>query len=109
MVCKKCKERIKNWNGSDPKCAFPDGVFNTDNWNCATMNELRGLCEESYCYNNDQYAALLEGAGCDFVLLTWYKHRGRTNGAYQLTDNACTPLTIKEAEEVIYRYKNGIG
>jgi hypothetical protein len=46
MACKLCNERGKTWNGDDPVCAFENGVFSNDNWNCATMNKLRNISEE---------------------------------------------------------------
>ena len=45
MTCKRCKERVKGWKGDDPTCCFETGVFHSEGWNCATMNELRDLAE----------------------------------------------------------------
>ncbi len=100
--CKACQDRGKNWNGSDPRCAFSDGVFNTDNWNCATMNALRDICGKNYLCSEDQYASIIySGIDCHFIVLTWYKHRGRTEGAYILSDHECRPITLEEAETAI--------
>src|SRR5690554_8122300 len=37
MICTECLIRGKDWEGSDPKCAFDNDekLFSTDNWNCA--------------------------------------------------------------------------
>ena len=101
MICKECQERGKNWKGSDPNCAFKNSIFDTDNWNCATMNKLRDLCEDKALWNNDQNAAIITGVDCDFIVITWYKRRGRTEGAYMLNDRECKLLTLEEAEKVI--------
>jgi len=103
--CKACRERGKDWQGDDPKCAFVKdgiftGVFNPDNWNCATIKKLRDLCV-SVCWNEDQNAALLPGVESQHILLTWYKRRGRTEGAFMLNDGVAMPLLITEAEQVI--------
>lgn len=104
MTCKLCTERGKTWQGDDPECAFETGTFSAKNWNCATMGKLRNLCEDSTVWNEDQNAALLCGEDCDHVVLSWYKRRGRTEGAYMLNDGIATPLTLEEAEKVIVKY-----
>ena len=116
MPCKKCRERVKDWNGSDPKCAFESGVFDTDNWNCATMNALREIAdrdESRILYNEDERAYLMrgvwadeEGRGCDYVVLTWYKSRGCTTWAMSFFDQEPPqPLTLKEAEAILAQHE----
>jgi len=40
--CPRCQERVKDWEGDDPKCGFDEnGNFLENNWNCATLNALR--------------------------------------------------------------------
>jgi hypothetical protein len=34
-----CKQRGKTWEGADPQCAFENGIFSSENWNCATADE----------------------------------------------------------------------
>ena len=91
--------------GSEPKCAFESGTFNGDNWQCATMNELRTMCGNYKNPNEDQYAEILrasEDAECTHIVLTWYKCRGRTEGAWMLFDEKPPqPLTLEEAENII--------
>lgn len=89
MTCKKCIERGKTWEGSNPICAFD----REDNWNCATIGLLRDLVDEGsnlpvgvdYQYCEDmKYATIkvdhiddLDGALALWVC--WYKQRGRTD------------------------------
>jgi hypothetical protein len=102
-MCKLCEDRGKTWQGSNPKCAFKQGTFSTDNWNCATMNKLRDICEDHMVGNEDQNAALLSGVESDHIVLTWYKNRGRTEGAYMFYDGKPKKLTIKEAEKLLIK------
>lgn len=104
-MCKLCDERSKTWEGDDLKCAFDEfGNFNNDNWNCATMNQLReyamDLCNVTrmdelgctigyvplnldYLKDDVDYENLDNG----FIVMTWYKFRGRTNGAIFIDSN----------------------
>lgn len=92
------------------KCAFPKGMFSPNNWNCETMNKLRDLVGDwdtesklgVQCYNNDQKIGLypLNDTG-DFLILTWYKRRGRTEGAWINSGSSMKRLSLKEAEKII--------
>lgn len=92
-MCKMCNERGKTWNGDDPKCAFVNGIFQTDNWNCATMSELRhvsreletNMREDLTCgsigyvpFEGDDYSG--------YIVMTWYKERGKTANAIIMGD-----------------------
>jgi hypothetical protein len=119
MTCKMCEERGKTWEGSNPKCAFKNGIFTTDNWNCATMNELRRISRELDTYQRDDMSCGSIGyvrmdnnhAPDDFdtyggyIVMTWYKDRGRTGNAVFMTDEEMEPLTIKHAELAINNFK----
>lgn len=103
VMCKRCDERIKNWNGDDPKCAFDArGVFISDNFMCATMEQLRIKAYDNYVYNDDQKCCALpiEDDG-SFVVLSWYKNRGNTEGAWYVSEGNMIPLTIEKAIECI--------
>ena len=106
MSCKLCEERIKDWEGSDSKCAFKTGFFSSDSWNCATMNMLRAIGEKTIQYNNDQACCTLHGVGSDFVVLSWYKRRGQTEVAVMLNDKDINSLSLEEAERIVELYKN---
>lgn len=110
MKCKLCQERGKTWQGDDPKCAFPEGIFDESNWNCATMNKLRNLAERygNYEWQEDMNIASLKLNTDDYlgwVVLTWYKSRGRTGTASYITDDRVEPLTIRKAEACLKVYK----
>ena len=42
-----CRHGKKDWNGSDPKCAFDEeGKFREENWNCFLLTAVRGLMNQ---------------------------------------------------------------
>lgn len=106
------------------RCAFKDGVFNTDNWSCQTMNELRKLCENEdfdwrVNYHNDSNLGVVRiplvnidddydtqnNVQYGFLVLSWYKNRGRTGQAMVMSDNdEPMPLTLTTAEFILARY-----
>ncbi|MGG4089670.1 hypothetical protein ABEV65_19635 [Bacillus licheniformis] len=115
MACRLCEERGKTWEGSDPVCAFENGVFSPKNWNCATMSKLRRLSEGlgnsdrdddscgsiGYVPLSDNYApATYEGYG-GYIVMMWYKERGRVGHALFMTDEGAEPLTLEHAEIAI--------
>lgn len=67
------------------------------------MSALRELCrDEKTSFNDDQKACVLIGEDCKFVVLTWYKRRGKTEGAWMIHfDHPPQPVTLSEAEEAI--------
>jgi len=107
--CRMCRDRGKTWDGADPTCGFnADGSWNPDNWNCATMNELRNAVAVDAEWNDDQYCgrlALREGDDrlpCGaFLILGWYKSRGRTEYAGILCGYEIDPLTEDEAVAIL--------
>src|SRR5690606_38007902 len=116
MACRLCEERGKTWEGSDPKCAFNShGEFIKDNWNCATMNKLRIIADEigtvqrddnscgtiGYVPMNNDYAPDDFDTFGGYIVMMWYKDRGKTGNALFMTDDETIPLTIKHAELAI--------
>jgi hypothetical protein len=103
-MCPKCKIRIKDWNGDDPKCAFPENTFISENWNCATMNELRDLAQDTnqIVWSEDHSCAALvvPGEPC-FIILGWYKSRGQTEYASLLQGQNCELLPLAYAEKTL--------
>jgi len=102
-ACPLCKKRGKTWMGADPDCAFMTGEFDPDNWNCATMNALRGLEElpqaRRWCCDDQSLLVFpLEG---EFLILSWYKNRGRTDGAWTLYSDLIEPLSLEAAERIL--------
>ena len=101
--CPHCIEREKpEYFGSDPKCAFRSGVFDTNNWQCATMNALRDLAEEQTVRTEDNSAAIIPilGEG-GFILMRWYKERGRTENACVFFSDSPEPLTLHLARKAL--------
>ena len=127
MACKRCEERGKTWNGADPRCAFLNGVFDTNNWNCATANAIREIFDEREDYriyslrDEDQNIALLSTLDFDVLpklnaegkpnrqptslWVGWYKERGRTEGMYLMFEYVppCPP-TEEECLKIIAHY-----
>lgn len=109
--CPRCKARGKpDHFGSDPKCAFLLGVFASDNWMCATMSALREVAEEQSesSWENDQHAIVFP-CGMDdgrFLVLGWYKSRGRTEYAGVLSETSISTLDLATAEDVLRAYES---
>lgn len=107
MSCKYCSERGKTWNGDDPKCAFEGKVFNKDNWNCAAMNKLRSIAEDNTVVlrDSDENIGIIPYDGV-FLVITWYKNRGRCGNAKIMQDEEESVLTYDLAKEIIDYYNN---
>lgn len=109
---------------SDPiRCAFTKGKFSTDNWNCGTLNALRGLLYNedgtpsiwaewkpgpagTFMWRDDFGASSIgvlyvPGAN-DYILMLWYKERGAVGQAWLVSDDHQPKLlTLEAAEEAI--------
>lgn len=101
--------RPKNF-GSEPKCAFPNSVFSTDNWQCRTANDIRDLIdqyqeERPAVYSDDQWANILPLRNGKFLVVGWYKGRGRTETMWVLSETTIVPATLKDAEEALSYHK----
>lgn len=108
MTCERCKKRGKTWNGGDPVCAFEGGMFSDENWNCATMNELRALVEDRAVWNEDNNAAILPlKYEPYFLFMGWYKSRGRTDYVGVFDGSRMSDLRLKDAEEILNQYSKG--
>ena len=108
-MCPLCLSRGKTWRGDDAVCAFDaSGKFSADNWNCATMNQLRGFCDNHALWSNDEHGVLLpielDNDDWKFLLLMWYKSRGKTDRAILLDSRKSKTLTLKIAEEIISQH-----
>lgn len=102
MKCPRCEKRGKTWNGEDPKCAFKTGGFDSDNWNCATMNELRDKFNDNQIWHEDQMGLMAKAFNSgEFLVLSWYKRRGRVEGAWIMDEDKMTSLTLAEAEKIL--------
>lgn len=128
--CALCKKiPIPKTFGSPRKCAFVDGKFTPDNWNCETANALRLLAGESwnpqpsatklYLRRDDQsYAAIYVPShpedvpdgeilgpfrGGGFIVMAWYKNHGQIEfmGRIDGYPASCQALSLVEAEAAI--------
>lgn len=116
-MCKRCQDRGQTWNGDKPICALSG-----DNWNCATINAVRDICDDiesgrvDYQYCDDQKYATLKIDECEMpngapiglaLWVTWYKNRGRTDGLWILSDGAPPRApTMEELEIIIGSFAN---
>jgi hypothetical protein len=101
MACKECEKRGQTWSGSAPRCAFESGEFNSNNWNCATINKLRGDAfeeQENSYYLNDDNLKVIPFEYNGWIVLSWYKSRGRCDVASIINSNGIRNLTLEEAE-----------
>lgn len=108
QACPRCVQRGQTWSGDDPKCAFSSGTFSPDNWNCATANALRDEAdseEHPPRWSEDQYGALVPWEG-RFIVLSWYKHRGRTEGCWLMNSDRLEPLSLEDAEHFLRERAN---
>jgi len=114
--CRLCRERGKTWRGDDPTCSFPDGgEFDPEGWNCATANRLRDISGQDephpssdYRYCEDQNYTTIKIDGIDLpsgnayaLWMTWYKHRGRTEGMWILSVDEPRKPTEADALAII--------
>jgi len=114
VKCAMCEKRGKTWEDSDPCCAFEDGRFNRDNWNCATLNALRQISRDIGTYRRDDNADASIGVipineatedDMGYIVLTWYKDRGKTGSAIVVDDGEVPrELTLELAAAVVKRY-----
>lgn len=99
-ICAACETRGKTWNGGDPQCAFPDGVFTEANWRCATMSLLRRKVEEAAFEHEDHSTAMITlDDNPRILLLHWYKSRGCTDVASMICGTEKDAMTEAEALE----------
>lgn len=94
------------------ECAFKSEVFSNDNWNCETMIELRNYAEnaEVVRYSSDQNLATIPLGEGRFMLIGWYKRRGRTEYGVIFDESETGSLCRDEAEAfllLIARLQNG--
>lgn len=112
--CRACASRGgRTWNGDDPRCAFTSGRFDTDNWNCASLAELRNYADTGglVIYNDDSRAVALRFSqrsddGDDEIsgvlFLGWYKSPGRTEAAMVYDDGAqASPSTREQIDAAV--------
>lgn len=112
MPCSRCAADPQPAGLLQPRsCAFESGVFNPDNWQCATM--LRLLLTTTHVYHEDDEN--LTASSCDFgkffglLVLQQYKYRGCIQGAiiFNTSAGGHMELTLDLAEK--YIQEMGVG
>lgn len=121
MTCKRCSQdpgphQTENWYIDARQCGFDDaGRFRTDNWRCATLLALRDLIDAAAHgyehWSEDQRCHVLPIRNTPtFLIVSVYKHRGRTEGAWVLDQTEMVPLTLEAAETILeIRHEMGAG
>lgn len=110
MTCTRCQKRGQTWKGDPPRCGFVDGVFTSDNWNCATLDDLRVLVDTAGAsvYVDDYTGAILPAPESEFTttyyLLCWYKNRGRIEFAMAWDGPEVRPLTLLQADKLLTKW-----
>ena len=106
MTCRLCSITPPDLTFASPRqCAFTTGVFTTDNWQCASMNHLRGLAEPVRQYGFDESAAVMwvgDEDSVTFVLIEWYKNRGATRTCLIRSKRGVwRPPTVQEIDVLV--------
>jgi len=104
------------------KCGFDEnGEFKSDNWGCRTLISLRYIAQTSVCKNCYYYRDdLVTGTLCvipipiladydieqsGFIILAYYKERGKTDIGVVIDDEGVKPLKLNTAEKVLEYYE----
>lgn len=126
MGCKACEEfytkyPLKKGNHilsessyMDPvKCAFEDGIFQENNWNCRTLVKLMELAksnEDTYFETNYDNGTIYviplpydkEERNAGYLIMTGYKERGTIEKAFiTWMGNPLKELTLEIAERIL--------
>ena len=101
----KISKHFSYW--SKVECAFDKrGNFTSKNWACETMGKLRELANkygyvERYNDSSIGVLPLVDDVEYGFLVMTWYKDRGKTGSALIMEDDNVGYLTKKIAEKII--------
>ena len=94
------------------ECAFSNGIFSSDNWNCATMNKLRELAKKFGLFWRDDNIGSIGILPIDldefygFLVMLWYKERGQVEQAMLLSsERPPALLTLDLALRIIEDYE----
>lgn len=121
--CPMCRERGQivgslsvPWDGSEssvsewrlPDCAFRpldpevhvapqiyNETFRHNNYDCAALSRIRGMAEEREVWSEDEHAAVLPWDG-RFLVVSYFKHRGYTNGLWVLDEASMRIATYQD-------------
>ena len=98
--CPRCIQRGQTWNGDAPKCGFDvEGNFLRNNWNCATLNSLRKMGEETEVWCNNQFnMTIVRQYDVGHGILSWYKSHGAT---HDFRDGYFERGTLKYSQQLL--------
>ncbi len=103
-----CRHGKKTWDGDDAHCAFTlEGKFIKDNWNCILLDKLRELGESNEVWSNDEHCTVI-GFGAEdsrFAILSYYKHRGKTDGFWVVNSGVIREGTEADAQLIAEAFK----
>jgi hypothetical protein len=115
MTCPLCLSAGKRPPGfaTSRRCAFESGAFDSDNWNCETLNRLRDIAETRH--HDDRSIGIValpeseEWESC-WIVLTWYKNRGAVGGALWMNeDMGAHPLRLAQAQAALAFWSDPTG
>lgn len=85
-------------------------LFYPDNWKCAALDTIRDLARKVEVGNFDQHVAILpwrgEAPSWDYLVVSYYKHRGQTEGLWVLSGRTMQPATYGDVEEFIRDHRD---
>lgn len=99
-ICKDCCRCGET--GMSKECAFTmTGVFDVCNYKCPIMRALRYMPGHTIT-SQDEVIHIIPTSGVyDFVIVTWYKERGCTEGFYVSHDGVILNGSLLDAMEVL--------
>ena len=99
------------------QCAFDNSCeFLSNNWACRTMFRLRDIArEKGFHFRDDSDAASIgviwinghivgENVQMGYIVMTWYKSRGKTGHAWVVCDDRRIEKLTKETAEAVIKY-----
>ena len=121
------KERDFTVAMDEPKCAFEGEEFSRDNWSCQTLSLLRSACPDIFAnyeerkrkwglyWRRDDIGTICvipvpEEVDKDtgFIILVFYKDRGRVDNAIRVTLDKVETLKRDLAERMVdWLFENG--
>jgi len=132
-ICQLCKDNPKDWQGTDPTCAFRNDTFSGENFQCATIKRIRALaldmCESHHQFklatlsNEEKFAIIpIENIPAFYdkeatsnaiaLWVQWYKSRGCTSSVLIMFSDGVSPRPPTEEECVVilmhYNYYNRV-
>ena len=99
----------------EPRCAFEGEIFSPDNWACQTLSLLREASNDEInekawgkYWRSDDIGTIsiipvpdeVDDYG-GFIILVYYKDRGKVNNAIRITDDFVEPLRKTLAEKMV--------